>query len=113
VADLFSPSLWYAGPTSLFLWQGPGWAWVGLQSVDGLHRLHSEALNALDLLFTELRWSRVQRVALSGAGWMEGRPCHLSAGADLNEVAGLHPGSVDAFSRRGQRLMQYLLWPGW
>lgn len=107
------PSLWHAGPTSLHLRQGRGWAWIGLHSVDGLHRLHSEVLEALDRLFTDLRWARCGRVALSGSGWMEGRPCHLSAGADLNEVAALHSGSVDAFSRRGQRLMNHLLWPGW
>lgn len=81
--------------------------------MDGLHRLHSETLNALDHLFIELRWSGVERVALSGAGWMAGEPCHLSAGADLKEVAALHPGSVDAFARRGQRVMRHLLWPGW
>lgn len=103
----------YAVATALQLWRGPGWAWVGLDSVDGLHRLHSEALNALDRLFSELRWAGVRRLALSGAGWMAGRPCHLSAGADLNEVAALHPGSVDAFARRGQRVMNHLLWPGW
>ena len=113
VAPLASPAPWHVGPTSLVLWRGPSWAWIGLDSVDGLHRLHSEALNALDRLFTELRWSEVRRVALSGAGWMQGRPCHLSAGADLNEVAALHPGSVDAFARRGQRVMNHLVWSGW
>lgn len=107
------PSAWHTGPTSLRLLRGFEWAWIGLDSVDGLHRLHSDTLNALDLLFTELRWSNVRRVALSGAGWFEGRACHLSAGADLNEVAALRPGSADAFARRGQRVMNHLLWPGW
>lgn len=112
-AELGAPVPWFQGPTGLLLRQGPGWAWIGLDSVDGLHRLHSETLDALDLLFTELRWSGVVRVALSGAGWMSGRPCHLSAGADLNEVGALTPATADAFARRGQRVMAHLRWPGW
>ncbi len=38
---------------------------------------------------------------------------NLSAGADLNEVAGLNVALADAFARRGQRVMEHLLWPGW
>lgn len=107
------PSAWFPGPTSLLLLRGEDWAWIGLDSVDGLHRLHSGTLDALDRLLTELRWTRIKRVALSGAGWMAARPCHFSAGADLNEVAALQAGTADAFARRGQRVMQHLLWPGW
>lgn len=103
----------FEGPTSLDLLQGPGWAWIGLHSVDGLHRLHSETLVALDALLSELRFSGVRRVALSASGWMEGQGRHFSAGADLHEVATLTPVTADAFARRGQRVMNALLWPGW
>ncbi len=117
MADLL-PSPWYAGATSLKLLRGPDWAWIGLSSADGLHRLHRETLEALDRLFIELRWSGVQRVALSGAGWMEAGASgtgghHLSAGADLREVAALGPATADAFARRGQRVMDHLVWKGW
>ncbi|HJU83489.1 MAG TPA: enoyl-CoA hydratase/isomerase family protein [Holophagaceae bacterium] len=103
------------GPTSLDLLQGPGWAWIGLHSEDGLHRLHTTTLDALDLLLAELRWAGVRRLALSGAGWMGAGTLdrHFSAGADLHEVAALTPATADAFARRGQRVMTQLLWPGW
>ncbi|HJW09591.1 MAG TPA: enoyl-CoA hydratase/isomerase family protein [Holophagaceae bacterium] len=105
----------FQGATSLDLLQGAGWAWIGLHSEDGLHRLHGATLDALDRLLIELRWSGARRVALSGAGWMGpgGLGRHFSAGADLNEVVALTPMSADAFARRGQRVMTQLLWPGW
>ena len=110
-----TPIRCFEGPTSLDLLQGPGWAWIGLHSEDGLHRLHTATLEALDLLFVQLRWSGVRRLALSGAGWMEPGALgkHFSAGADLHEVMALSPASADAFARRGQRVMTQLLWPGW
>lgn len=101
------------GPTSIDLLRGPGWAWVGLESKDGLNRLYSDLLLALDRLFIELRWDGVRRIALSSAHWLEGRSGNLSAGADLHEVSGLDPVTADPFSRRGQRVMDHLLWPGW
>ena len=104
---------WYEGRTSLDLLQGPGWAWIGLRSVDGLNRLHTDLLAALDRLFIELRWAGARRVALSGAGWQAGHGHHFCAGADLHDVGSLDPVSADAFSRRGQRVMNHLLWPGW
>lgn len=107
------PSVRYEGRTSLDLLRGADWAWIGLRSGDGLNRLHSDLLVALDRLFIDLRWSGVRRVALSGAGWMQGRGHHFSAGADLHEVGSLDPVSADPFSRRGQRVMAHLLWPGW
>lgn len=103
----------FEGATSLDLLEGPGWAWIGLASGDGLNRLHSKTLIALDDLFTELRFKGVHRLALSASGWMEGAGRHFSAGADLHEVAALTPTSADAFARRGQRVMRGLLWPGW
>lgn len=103
----------FDGPTSLDLLEGQGWAWAGLRSGDGFHRLHSETLAALDGLFTELRFRGVRRLALSASGWMEGEGRHFSAGADLHEVAALRPVDADAFARRGQRVMRALLWPGW
>jgi enoyl-CoA hydratase len=103
----------FDGATSLDLLQGPGWAWVGMDSADGLHRLHSGTLLALDALLSELRFNGVRRVALSASGWMEGQGRHFSAGADLHEVAALTPMTADAFARRGQRVMGALLWPGW
>jgi len=108
-----SPRPWYEGRTSLDLLCGGHWAWVGLRSTDGLNRLHSDLLLALDRLFIELRWSGIQRVALSGAGWMRGQGHHFSAGADLHEVGSLDPLTAEPFSRRGQRVMAHLLWPGW
>ena len=104
----------FEGRTRLDLLQGPGWAWIGLDSTDGLHRLHSETLIALDALMTELRFQGARRVVLSASGWMD-RPLgrHFSAGADLHEVAALTPMAADAFSRRGQRVTRALLWPGW
>ena len=107
------PTPWYEGRTSLDLLCGEGWAWVGLRSGDGLNRLHSDLLLALDRLCIELRWSGVRRVALSGAGWMGGRGHHFCAGADLHEVGALDAGSAEPFARRGQRVMNHLLWPGW
>jgi enoyl-CoA hydratase len=104
---------WYSGRTSLELLGGTEWAWIGLRSGDGLNRLHSDLLVALDRLFIELRWSGVQRVALSGAGWMTGQGHHFSAGADLHEVGALDVVSAEPFARRGQRVMTHLLWPGW
>lgn len=108
-----TPTVWYAGATSLHLLRGAGWAWIGLASGDGLNRLHANLLVALDGLFTELRHGDVRRVALSDAGWMTGVGHHFSAGADLPEVAALTPATADAFARRGQRVMDHLLWPGW
>ena len=101
------------GPTGLVLLEGADWAWIGLESGDGLNRLHAETLLGLDALFTELRFRGVRRLALSGAGWMEGQGRHFSAGADLHEVAALGPTTADAFARRGQRVMRALGWPGW
>ncbi len=66
------PTIWHAGRTSLELLRGADWAWIGLRSSDGLNRLHSDLLVALDRLFIELRWAGVRRVALSGAGWVTG-----------------------------------------
>ena len=103
----------FEGATGLDLLEGEGWAWIGLHSGDGFNRLHSETLIALDELFVDLRFNRVQRLALSAAGWMEGEGRHFSAGADLREVGALDPSNADAFSRRGQRVMRALLWPGW
>ena len=103
----------FEGPTSLDLLQGPGWAWIGMDSADGLHRLHSGTLVALDALLSELRFNGVRRVALSASGWIEGQGRHFSAGADLHEVAAITPMTADAFARRGQRVMRALLWPGW
>jgi enoyl-CoA hydratase len=108
-----TPRTWYEGRTSLELARGEGWAWIGLRSGDGLNRLHSDLLAALDRLFIELRWAGTRRVALSGAGWMSGRGHHFSAGADLHEVGALDPVSAEPFARRGQRVMAHLLWPGW
>ena len=108
-----TPMAWYEGRTSLDLLRGEGWAWIGLRSGDGLNRLHSDLLMALDRLCIELRWSGVRRVALSGAGWMAGRGHHFCAGADLHEVGALDAVTADPFSRRGQRVMAHLLWPGW
>jgi len=107
------PMTWYEGRTSLELLRGQGWAWIGLRSGDGLNRLHSDLLVALDRLFIELRWAGTLRVALSGAGWMTDLGHHFSAGADLHEVGALDAVSADPFSRRGQRIMAHLLWPGW
>lgn len=103
----------HQGPTSVDLQQGQGWAWVGLDSVDGLNRLTSGLLLALDRLFIELRWAGTRRLALSSARWMQGRSGNLSAGADLHEVSGLDAVTAEPFSRRGQRVMTHLLWPGW
>ena len=108
-----TPSCWYEGRTSLELLRGEDWAWVGLRSTDGLNRLHSDLLVALDRLFIDLRWSAIRRVALSGVGWMSGDGRHFSAGADLHEVGTLDAVSADPFSRRGQQVMAHLLWPGW
>jgi enoyl-CoA hydratase len=108
-----TPASWYEGRTSLDMLRDEDWAWIGLRSGDGLNRLHSDLLVALDQLFIELRWSGVRRVALGGAGWMAGRGHHFSAGADLHEVGELDAISAEPFSRRGQRVMTHLLWPGW
>jgi len=107
------PRTWYEGRTSLDLSWGEDWAWIGLRSGDGLNRLHSDLLLALDRMFIELRWSGVRRVALSGAGWMCGRGHHFCAGADLHAVGTLDARSAEPFARRGQRVMAHLLWPGW
>ena len=107
------PEAWCEGRTSLDLLRDADWAWIGLRSVDGLNRLHSDLLEALDRLFIELRWSGVRRVALSGEGWMARRGHHFSAGADLHEVGALDPVAAEPFARRGQRVMGHLLWPGW
>jgi enoyl-CoA hydratase len=104
---------WYVGRTSLDLLRGTDWAWIGLRSGDGLNRLHSDLLVALDRLFIELRAAGVRRVALSHAGWQTGQGHHFSAGADLHEVGALDPVSAEPFARRGQRVMGHLLWPGW
>jgi enoyl-CoA hydratase/carnithine racemase len=103
----------FTGPTSLELRRGEDWAWIGLASEDGLNRLRVELLDALDLLFIELRWSGVRRVALSDAGWMHGQGGNFCAGADLHEVSRLNARTADAFARRGQRVLEHLLWPGW
>lgn len=108
-----TPRTWYEGRTSLDLLCDAHWAWIGLRSGDGLNRLHSDLLVALDRLFIELRWSGVRRVALSNSGWMQDRGHHFSAGADLHEVGALDPVSAEPFARRGQRVMTHLLWPGW
>ncbi len=108
-----TPTLWYEGRTSIDLLCGADWAWIGLRSGDGLNRLHSDLLLALDRLFIELRWSGVHRVVLSGAGWMSGRGHHFCAGADLHEVGALDAISAEPFARRGQRVMAHLMWPGW
>lgn len=108
-----TPETAHEGRTSLDLLRGRDWVWIGLRSGDGLHRLHSDLLVALDRLFIELRWAGVRRLALSGAGWMTGRGHHFSAGADLHEVGVLDPVSAEPFARRGQRVMAHLLWPGW
>ena len=104
---------WHEGRTSLDLLRGDDWAWIGLRSGDGLNRLHSDLLVALDALCIGLRWSGVRRVALSGATWMTGKGHHFSAGADLHEVGQLDAISAEPFARRGQRVMNHLLWPGW
>ena len=104
---------WYQGRTSLDLCSEADWAWIGLHSGDGLNRLHSDLLVALDALFVDLRWRGIQRLALSDAGWMRGRGHHFCAGADLHEVAALTPNSAEPFARHGQRVMNHLLWPGW
>ncbi|HTL97799.1 MAG TPA: enoyl-CoA hydratase/isomerase family protein [Holophagaceae bacterium] len=103
----------FEGATSLDLLEGPGWAWIGLHSTDGLHRLHSATLLALDGLMAAQRFKGARRVALSASGWMAGRGRHFSAGADLHEVAALTPMKADPFALRGQRVMRALLWPGW
>jgi enoyl-CoA hydratase len=108
-----TPIAWYEGRTSLDLLHDADWAWIGLRSGDGLNRLHSELLVALDRLFIELRAAGVRRVALSHTGWLAGRGHHFSAGADLHEVGALDPVSAEPFARRGQRVMGHLLWPGW
>ncbi|HEY3269992.1 MAG TPA: enoyl-CoA hydratase/isomerase family protein [Geothrix sp.] len=108
-----TPMAWYEGRSSLDLSRGADWAWIGLRSGDGLNRLHSDLLVALDRLFIELRGAGVRRVALSSAGWMTGRGHHFSAGADLHEVGALDSVSAEPFSRRGQLVMGHLLWPGW
>lgn len=107
------PAPFYEGRTSVDLAQGPGWAWIGLRSGDGFHRLHGETLRALDRCFLELRWSGVRRLALSGAAWMEGEGRHFCAGADLHEVGALDPGTAEPFARLGQQVMRHLRWPGW
>ena len=103
----------FSGGTSVDLLRVPDGAWIGLASADGLNRLRTETLEALDRLFIELRWRGTRRVAFSAAAWMQGRPGNLSAGADLHQVGGLDGISAEPFSRRGQRLMGHLLWPGW
>lgn len=106
-------TVFHEGPTQVEVLRGDDWAWVGLRSGDGFHRLHVSTLQAMDRLLVELRWSKVRRLALSGAGWMEGQGKHFCAGADLHEVGELNAITADAFSRLGQRVMQHLLWPGW
>lgn len=108
-----TPEIWYSGRTSLHLLRGPGWAWIGLHSVDGLNRLHSDLLVALDGLCLELRGAGTRRLALSGAGWQLDRGHHFSAGADLHEVGSLDAVTAEPFARRGQRVMAHLRWPGW
>lgn len=99
--------------TTLELRRGPGWAWIGLRSGDGLNRLHGATLIALDAQLAALRAEGVRRLALSGADWLVGEGRHFSAGADLHEVMALSPATADAFARRGQRVMRALLWRGW
>jgi len=108
-----NPRRVFEGTTSLLLREGSGWAWIGLDSTDGLHRLSMATLEALDRLLTDLRWAGKARISLSGAPWMAGRPCHFSAGADLHEVLALDPLSAEPFARRGQRVMDHLVWRGW
>ncbi len=108
-----SPVQAFGGPTSLWLLQEADWAWIGLRSGDGFHRLHRETLKALDALCIDLRWRGVRRLALSGAAWMEGEGRHFCAGADLHEVGGLDAVQAEAFARLGQQVMRQLLWPGW
>lgn len=88
------PTTWYAGRTSLELLRGRDWAWIGLRSGDGLNRLHSDLLLALDRLFIELRWSGVRRVALSGAGWMAGAPSGICLDSTQGAPGGASPASV-------------------
>ncbi|MBL0212029.1 MAG: enoyl-CoA hydratase/isomerase family protein [Holophagaceae bacterium] len=107
------PERVFHGSTSLDLRRGGEWAWIGLASEDSLNRLRMDLLEALDLLFVHLRWSGVRRICLSDAGWMNGIGANFCAGADLHEVAMLHGATVDAFARRGQRVMEHLAWPGW
>lgn len=107
------PERVFIGPTSLELLHGDDWAWIGLTSDDRLNRLRMDLLEALDLLFIELRWSGVRRICLSDAGWMQGHGHHFCAGADLNEVSNLQASTADGFARRGQRVLEHLLWPGW
>lgn len=108
-----NPERVFSGQTSLHLSRGEDWAWIGLASEDGLNRLRMDLLEALDLLFIELRWSGVRRICLSDAGWMQGCGVNFCAGADLHEVSKLQACTADAFARRGQRVMEHLLWPGW
>jgi len=108
-----APERAFEGTTSLLLRRGEGWAWIGLDSADGLHRLTTATLEALDCLLSGLRFAGAGRIALSGAPWMGGRPCHFSAGADLHEVLALDGASADPFARRGQRVMDHLVWTGW
>jgi enoyl-CoA hydratase/carnithine racemase len=108
-----TPGRIFSGPTSLELRRGEDWAWIGLASKDGLNRLRMDLLEALDLLFIDLRWSGVRRICVSDAGWLQGRGHHFCAGADLHEVSRLKPSTAEAFARRGQRVMEHLLWPGW
>ena len=103
----------YEGPTAIDLARGEDWAWIGLGSGDGLNRLRMDLLDGLDRLFIQLRWSGVRRVALSDGGWMAGVGRNFSAGADLHEVVELDGATADAFARRGQRVMEHLLWRGW
>jgi enoyl-CoA hydratase len=108
-----APCRWYTGRTSLDVIRSGQAAWIGLASGDGLNRLHSDLLVALDGLFTELRHQGVGRVCLSDAGWMRAEGHHFSAGADLPEVGALTVATSDAFARRGQRVMDHLAWCGW
>ena len=107
------PVPFFEGRTCVDLARGEGWAWLGLRSGDGFHRLHGDTLRALDRCFIELRWSGVRRIAFSGAAWMTGAGHHFCAGADLNEVGNLDPSMAEPFARLGQRVMLHLLWPGW
>lgn len=108
-----TPLLHFDGPTQLLVLQQGAGAWVGLRSVDGFHRLHAATLVAMDRLCVELRWSGVRRLALSGAGWMDGVGHHFCAGADLHEVGSLTATTAEPFSRLGQRVMEQLQWSGW
>ncbi len=107
------PESFFEGRTCVEVARGGDWAWIGLRSGDGFHRLHRETLRALDRCFIDLRGSGVRRIALSGAAWMEGKGHHFCAGADLNEVGSLDPTSAEPFARLGQQVMLHLLWPGW